>query len=247
MTLFDMPWFDHAGKSTSAIHIWSGYGLPDMGAGADSNVGRPIAFTSVWGYSNKQACKIMQDDPDCSRALGVQSGSWRDDPQLMALYNKANAEGVYKIASIEKMQSPINWDEMINTLATGADVWASFFVDFPAWSNQGMTNGVIGNYSRKAGGHAITISGYRTNPQGKRELLIHNSWGESWGDKGYAWLGEDMVNANFKRAFKVKITNGVKKEDLTDDDCAPDELLDMGTGLCAVMCANDSRPNNGCK
>ena len=39
------------------------------------------------------------------------------------------------------------------------------------------------------------------------------------------------------------------KEDLTDDDCAPDELVDQATGLCAPMCGNESdpqRPNNGC-
>jgi hypothetical protein len=57
-----------------------------------------------------------------------------------------------------------------------------------------------------------------------------------------------MVNKWLYFAYKVKITNGVKKEDLTDDDCAPDELVDMGTGLCAIMCdGDDPRPSNGCK
>jgi hypothetical protein len=32
----------------------------------------------------------------------------------------------------------------------------------------------------------------------------------------------------------------------TDDDCAPDELVDIVSGLCSIICSNDTRPNNGC-
>ena len=59
-----------------------------------------------------------------------------------------------------------------------------------------------------------------------------------------------LVNDHLTPPIRRKITNGVKKEDLTDDDCAPDELVDQTTGLCAIMCgtaANPTRPNNGCK
>ncbi len=240
-------------KATSAIHVWSGYGLPDMGAAADSNIARPIAFNTTWPHNNKQACKIMQNTDlggyadECGRLNGVTPGTWQKDPDLMALYNKANAEGTYKISAIEKLKtSPPDFDEIVSTLASGADLWVAFLIDFPAWSD-GIKNGVIPSYTRTAGGHAVALSGYRKNPQGKWEFLIHNSWGTSWGDKGYAWIGEEMMTKKLYYAYRVKITNGVKKEDLTDDDCAPDELIDIGTGLCAIMCANDSRPNNGCK
>ncbi len=56
-----------------------------------------------------------------------------------------------------------------------------------------------------------------------------------------------MVTKFLYYAYRVKITNGVPKGDLTDDDCAPDELVDLTTGICAVMCDDDTRPNNGCK
>jgi len=42
----------------------------------------------------------------------------------------------------------------------------------------------------------------------------------------------------------VKISGGVKEP--TDDDCAPDELVDATTNQCAVICPDDSRPDNGC-
>ena len=109
-----------------------------------------------------------------------------------------------------------------------------------------MKNAVMPDWDDAGGGHAVVVSGYRETPSG-RQFLIHNSWGESWGDKGYAWFSEKMVLKKMYYAYKVKITNGVKKEDLTDDDCAPDELVDLTTGVCAVLCKDDSRPNNGCK
>jgi aminopeptidase C len=140
-------------------------------------------------------------------------------------------------------------EELVGVLATGADIWAALLVDGYAWSNAKMGNAVIPDWSDYSGGHAIVISGYRQTPSGK-QFLIHNSWGESWGEKGYAWISEAMVNKWLEYAYKVKITNGVPKSELTDDDCAPDELVDLGTGLCAVMCgteANPVRPNNGCK
>lgn len=243
-------------RMTSPLHVWSRYGLPDMGAAADSNIAQPVGIFASWPQSEREACMMFMESgsyaQECGEALNVKPGSWRSDSGVMAKYNKSQAEGIYKISSIEKLQvKPPNMDELQSILATGADIWAAFTVDFPAWSNSGMTNGVIPNYTRSAGGHAVVISGYRETNSGK-QFLIHNSWGESWGEKGFAWITEQTLSAKMYHAYKVKITNGVKKEDLTDDDCAPDELVDLGTGLCAVMCVNrpegaDMRPTNGCK
>ncbi len=219
----------------SPLHVWSRYGLPNMGAAADGNIAQPVALYKQWPQSDREACMLFQDNgpyaADCSEAYGVTAGSWRKDPNIVNKYNAAQASGVYKIASIEKLQvEPPNMEELIGILAGGSDIWSAFLIDGSKWNNRAMSNAVIPDWNEPSGGHAI-----------------HNSWGESWGDKGYAWISENMVNKNLYYAYKVKITNGVKKEDLTDDDCAPDELVDIGTGLCAVMCGDDSRPNNGCK
>ena len=60
------------------------------------------------------------------------------------------------------------------------------------------------------GGHAIMAVGYDDrmkikNPYSKREttgaLLIRNSWGEIWGEKGYGWLPYDYVLSGLAQDF----------------------------------------------
>ncbi len=44
---------------------------------------------------------------------------------------------------------------------------------------------------RRAGGHAVVAVGYddaRAIGQARGALLIRNSWGTAWGDKGYGWM-----------------------------------------------------------
>jgi hypothetical protein len=239
---------------TSPLHVWSRYGLPDMGAAADGNVAQPIGTYQLWPQNDKEACMMFQPGggyaEDCAQAYGVKPGTWRNDSNILAKYNESQTKGQYKISSIEKLSvQPPNMEELVGILAGGADIWSAFLIDGYAWSNKKMKNAVIQDWNDYSGGHAVVISGYRDTPSG-RQFLIHNSWGESWGEKGYAYVSEAMVNKWLYYAYKVKITNGVKKEDLTDDDCAPDELIDSATGLCAIMCGDEKkpeRPNNGCK
>ena len=238
-------------RMTSPMHVWSRYGLPNMGAAADGNIAQPVAVYTAWPQNDKEACMLFQGRgsyaTECAEAYGVKANGWREDKNLMARYDKSQSEGIYKISSIEKLQvEPPNMEEMLGILASGADIWAAFLIDGSYWTNKKMKNAVIPDWGEPQSGHAVVISGYRETPTGK-QFLIHNSWGTSWGDGGYAWVSEKMVVKNLYYAYRVKITNGVPKEDLTDDDCAPDELVDLTTGLCALICADDSRPNNGCK
>ena len=51
---------------------------------------------------------------------------------------------------------------------------------------------------RFEGGHAVLAIGY---DDVNRKLLIRNSWGEDWGDKGYAWLPYSYIEQGLARDF----------------------------------------------
>jgi len=58
------------------------------------------------------------------------------------------------------------------------------YADFITYTG-GIYKHVTGNV---LGGHAISLVGY---DEEKRAWLIRNSWGQEWGDKGYAWISWD--------------------------------------------------------
>ncbi|MEZ5831674.1 MAG: C1 family peptidase [Dongiaceae bacterium] len=44
------------------------------------------------------------------------------------------------------------------------------------------------------GGHAVLVVGLGRASAGQQHLLIRNSWGNSWGDAGHAWLAVEYLN-----------------------------------------------------
>jgi hypothetical protein len=239
--------------ASSPSHIWSAYGYPQMGVAADANVGRSIATLTTFAQDNRETCKLSSPMAmeECGQAYTppLTPGTWKTEPALVAKVENADKVGGYKIASFERLETqPPKTDELVQILASGASLWIAMKIDGLSWSSSKIraNGGVIPNWDRAGGGHAIVMSGYRETPTG-RQYLIHNSWGLSWGDKGYAWVSEEMVNKNMHYAYRVKLSDGVKRDDLTDDDCAPDELVDIGTGICGLICTDGSRPNTGCK
>jgi len=237
-------------EASSPSHIWSFYAVPKMSAAGDSNLGQSITSWTNWPYSGKEACKMSSPQyEDCGQTYGVSEGTARQDPTYVANLNKATQNGAYKIAAIEQLKTlPPDVEELQAALASGADLWIAMKIDGSKWSNGKMKSFVIPDWTQNeiSGGHAIAMSGYRENAQGKREYLIHNSWGTSWGDGGYAWVSENMVKTMMHYAFRVKLEGSAAPTALTDDDCGSDELVDAATGACATICPDDTRPNNGC-
>lgn len=71
-------------------------------------------------------------------------------------------------------------------------------------------------YDRLEGGHAVVAVGYddtRKIGKAKGALLIRNSWGKEWGDKGYGWLPYAYVEQGLADDFWT-----LMKADYVDSD-----------------------------
>jgi C1A family cysteine protease len=79
----------------------------------------------------------------------------------------------------------------------GMDVYASF--ESKAVAKTGKVP-IPKMSERKLGGHAVTIVGYDDT---KKWLIVANSWGAGWGDKGYFYLPYDYIIKKFAYDFWI--------------------------------------------
>jgi C1A family cysteine protease len=63
------------------------------------------------------------------------------------------------------------------------------------WDNATATHGKLDTFQPGTvrGGHAVAAVGYTAD----RRIIIRNSWGTSWGDKGFAYASEAYIAAAF--------------------------------------------------
>ena len=109
---------------------------------------------------------------------------------------------------------------------------------------------VIPDWFHGDGCHAVVIVGYRSMPHG-RQFLLHNSWGDTWFERGYAWVSEAMVRRHVLDAFTVDVEPGPSAPRLrvpqlpqlprANDSC----VRDLFTGQCAAACRNGLPPIAG--
>jgi C1A family cysteine protease len=79
-------------------------------------------------------------------------------------------------------------------LATQGPFMAGLKVD-KTWDNATSTKGNLDTFQPNTarGGHAICVVGYTAD----KRFIIRNSWGEKWGDEGFAYASEAYINAGF--------------------------------------------------
>jgi C1A family cysteine protease len=70
------------------------------------------------------------------------------------------------------------------------------------WYQATSNNGKLDSYKERTarGGHAIALVGYTADG-----FIVRNSWGEGWGDNGFAYASDSYSQAAFTEAYGVMI------------------------------------------
>jgi hypothetical protein len=163
----------------------------------DPFTSQPTTFIETAGTSIKTAL-------DVARKFGVVRDAVL--PFKTGKLYVGDAMSFYAIAAQLKIGSYFNLsgrstDELRNWLATQGPIVTRLDVD-KTWDDATATKGRLDDYkaSTARGGHAIALVGYTPD-----RLIVRNSWGTGWGDKGFAYASDDYARKAFTEAYGVAL------------------------------------------
>lgn len=150
---------------------------------------RPQTFIEGAGTSLKTAMDVVRKygcvlDSDLPFNIGT----------LMYL---GNENSFYSNASTRRSANYFNLGKNLSQwkawLATNGPILAGLSVD-ATWDNAKSTAGKLDAFqpSTIRGGHAICVVGYTED-----RFIIRNSWGTTWGDKGFGYASVGYINDGF--------------------------------------------------
>ena len=156
---------------------------------------RPTTFVEAEGTSLKAAL-------DVARKFGAVKDTVL--PFASAIGYRGSAATFYAIAAQLKISMYFNLGHEIGNwrtwLATKGPILTRLSVD-STWDKATATKGVLDVYKPKTahGGHAVALVGYTPDA-----FIVRNSWGTSWGDKGFAYASLAYAQEAFTEAYGVE-------------------------------------------
>jgi hypothetical protein len=236
-----------ANEPVSVMHIWSRYRRPSMEAAARAVRNQAIAPETRVIYDEKTACGWYPCEREyqvhrCADYYKTSCGQNVSSGFTSHAENSSYAE----VTEITKLNHR-DIRSLMGTIAKGHDIWFSMMFDPVILDTDELTefNGaspLVRHFTRREAksAHAIVLSGYKITPDGAY-FLIHNSWGERWGDRGYAWIHENTLQENIESAYLVDarpIRSSPSKPIPTEcpESLAPDSF----TGECVPLCPDGS-------
>ena len=162
----------------------------------DSSTARPTTFVETEGTSLKAALDIVR-----------KYGAIRDKlmPFAAGTLFPGDAKTFYALAAQLKILAYFNLGSNLSNwrtwLATKGPILTRLDVD-RTWDQAPATKGVLEEYkpATARGGHAVALVGYRPG-----SFIVRNSWGTTWGDKGFGYASLAYAQAAFTEAYGIEV------------------------------------------
>jgi hypothetical protein len=234
--------------SVSVMQIWSRYHSPEVVTSLTSNVGQKLGPEQLWPYSVTDAiswvpCKVFPRPPreGCGHPV--------DQGRVRAVTSSVVGEFT-EVEYIGKSADPL---VLQAKLAAGQDMMVTIEPPsaFVPKGNAGAK--YVPDYARSAGagtGHTVVLAGYAHFAHGTY-FLMHNSWGTSWGDGGYAWIHEttlrrwslEIIAVDAEPLLRAAGSRPLRQRAQTtcDTGLVPDSIR----ATCAPSCADHSPRHDG--
>jgi C1A family cysteine protease len=119
-------------------------------------------------------------------------------PSTEATANAVNykANGYHAVRTLNEIKQVL---ALGSTVLTGMQVFESF--ESATVAKTGVVPMPKSN-EQNLGGHAVEFVGYE---DAKKRLIVRNSWGTAWGDKGYFYMPYDFITQGFAFDFWVLV------------------------------------------
>jgi hypothetical protein len=233
----------------SVMQIWSRYHTATEENALAANLTQPVAKEEDWPFVANEANSWLaceQVDETMKKKYGC------GQPVTPAHAAKANGDPIAKLTRVRLLKSA-DASVIRQTVAAGQDVIVAMHVPDTFVPKGKAGARYIPHYASVANdevGHAMLIAGYVTFANGVY-FLLHNSWGASWGDGGYAWIHEATIAKWAHEAVVLDAEPQVldakqrpiraRGETTCDGDFVPDSI----TGTCTPKCPDGSPRHDG--
>lgn len=155
-----------------------------------------------YGMQGRDVMKILKHCGVCKETVypyGTIEQACDIDPAIIESAKENNIKGYAKVNTLDGLKKSL----MDN---------GPCLIAFPVY-NYTAQLWIKGEEDAFLGGHAMTVVGYDTN-----NFIIRNSWGDEWGDKGYAYYKFDDWGAHWECWTTIDdLTNNFKKDENVND------------------------------
>lgn len=140
-------------------------------------------FLTTFPY-RESSCSELPSESAVLQAKNFRIRGWRKIEESASLSGKRGLE----------------LDDVKSQLAAGNPVVFGMMTPDAFQTFKGF--GVYDSTSRGDSGHAMTLVGYDDS---RRAFRLINSWGNDWGDRGYAWISYSSFSATVEEAYVAQV------------------------------------------